>query len=168
MIHPIDQVEWRPGADLRANDWNPNVVMRRELVLLEASLLRGWVSPILVKGELIIDGYHRWHLSQTSKALMKRDAGRVPVVEPNVSMAEAIAMTVVMNRARGTHQAELMRTLAQRLIEDEGKSQAWIAKAIGAVPGEVDLLLGDAVFKRAKVAPGGGFSEAWTPEHGEE
>ena len=40
----MDHVVWKNAADLKANDYNPNVVYSPELRLLERSMLsQGWV-----------------------------------------------------------------------------------------------------------------------------
>ena len=50
---------------LKANDYNPNMVLEENLKLLERSILNnGWTAPIVVTKDLvIIDGYHRWLVS---------------------------------------------------------------------------------------------------------
>ena len=47
---------------LQANGYNPNVVLKTELELLEFSVLKtGWIQPILVSRDyVIIDGFHRF------------------------------------------------------------------------------------------------------------
>ena len=58
---PITNVEWIEVDQLNANDYNPNVVLNKELKLLELSLMtNGWIQPILInKDKTIIDGFHR-------------------------------------------------------------------------------------------------------------
>ena len=61
---PISRVEWIDVRELNANDYNPNVVLNKELSLLEFSILKnGWIQPILINSDnTIIDGYHRYFL----------------------------------------------------------------------------------------------------------
>ncbi len=41
---PVDHIVWKPAASLKANSWNPNMVLEPELQLLERSILRtGWI-----------------------------------------------------------------------------------------------------------------------------
>ena len=78
---PIDNIEWREASTLQANYWNPNRVHKPELKLLEHSLLStGWIQPILInKNGMVIDGFHRWRLSQDSEAVKARYGGKLPV-----------------------------------------------------------------------------------------
>lgn len=68
MTDPINSIQWLDAGTLKANHYNPNVVMNTELRLLERSILQtGWIQPILVNANrIIIDGFHRWSLSKIS------------------------------------------------------------------------------------------------------
>ena len=114
---PIDNIVWREAAELKANDYNPNVVFNNELKLLERSvMLTGWVQPILIDGDdNIIDGFHRWSLSKESKRLKKKFKGKVPCAIIDVPRHKAMVMTIRMNRAKGTHVA-LASTCSSRYI----------------------------------------------------
>lgn len=162
---PIERIEWRDAAKLYANDWNPNVVFDRELTLLEHSLLtNGWIQPVLVsKSGMVIDGFHRWQLSATSPKLQARYGGKCPCVVLDITEAEAMLLTVRINRAKGSHQATRMSSLVKRLVDTHGMSREDIATGIGAVPGEVDLLYQDSIFK-ARNMEHYRFSKAWVPE----
>lgn len=164
---PIMKVSWQDAQLLRANAWNPNVVMRPELKLLEHSILTtGWVQPILVNpADIIIDGFHRWTLSLHSERLKARYKGQVPCCVLPLSEAEAMLMTVRINRAKGSHAAVRMSDLVRTLVQVHGYTPAQIEQGIGASPGEVELLLQRDVFKHKdlKDAP---FSRAWVPREG--
>lgn len=161
---PIERVEWRDAASLHANDWNPNVVFDRELQLLEHSILtNGWIQPVLIsKSGMVIDGFHRWQLSATSKALRAKYKGKCPCVVLDITDAEAMLLTVRINRAKGSHQATRMSALVKRLVDKHGMSREDIATGIGAAPGEVDLLYQDSIFK-ARNLKDYKFSKAWVP-----
>lgn len=161
---PINQIEWVPADTLHANAWNPNRVMTPELVLLERSILTtGWVQPILVNADgQVIDGFHRWRLSQDSKALRTRYKGDVPVARLHVDEPTAMAITVRMNRAKGHHGAVQMAALAHSIIGDHGWTREQLATEIGATATEVDLLLQDGVFT-AKGTADWAYSPAWYP-----
>lgn len=165
MPDPIDTIQWLPASDLRANDWNPNRVFTAELRLLERNLLAiGWVQPILAnRNLLVIDGFHRWRLSQDSDAIKARWGGMVPVAVLDMEDDEAMALTVRMNRAKGSHIAVHMHALVARLLGDHGWSRERVAKAIGATPKEVDVLAQDGVFA-IKGIKDWAYSQAWYPE----
>ncbi len=151
---PINQVVWLPTEALQPNWYNPNVVFGPELRLLELSILRtGWVQPVLAtRAGTIIDGYHRWRLARESPRLHERYGGRLPVALLDLEEAEAMLLTVRMNRAKGSHVAVKMSELVKALIDRHGLDRQQIAQEIGATLDEVDLLYQDGVFKARKIA----------------
>lgn len=161
---PIDSIRWVPADTLDANTWNPNRVHLAELRLLERSLLStGWLQPLLVNPDrLIIDGFHRWRLSQDSTACMARWHGKVPVAVLDVDKPTAMLMTIRINRAKGTHVAIEMSAIVRELIEDFGVEPALIAKEIGGTREEVELLSQEGVFA-AKGIKNWAYSKAWYP-----
>lgn len=161
---PLNHVQWVDAAVLDANGWNPNRVHKPELRLLEHSLLStGWIQPILVNPDgLIIDGFHRWRLSQDSERVNARWAGRVPVAVLNVDRAAAMLMTIRINRAKGTHVAVSMSEIVRELIADHGMDPQMIAREIGATVDEVNLLAQDGVFAAKDIAKWA-YSPAWYP-----
>lgn len=162
---PVDAIVWRDADGLIANGWNPNVVHTPELRLLETSILEnGWVQPILIsRDDLIIDGFNRWMLARTSKALRAKYAGRVPCAVLDVSEAEAKMLTVRINRAKGTHVAIRLSELVKSVIDEGGIDPDEVARQIGATRAEVDLLYQDDVFK-ARDIPNWTYSKAWVPQ----
>ncbi|SKX81176.1 ParB-like nuclease domain [Mycobacteroides abscessus subsp. bolletii] len=162
---PIDHIRWVPADTLDANTWNPNRVHLAELRLLERSLLStGWLQPLLVNPErLIIDGFHRWRLSQDSNPVRKRWRGRVPVAVLHVDRPTAMLMTIRINRAKGTHVAVEMSAIVRELIEEHGIDRATIAAEIGGTKDEVDLLAQEGVFA-AKNIKNHAYSNAWYPK----
>lgn len=165
MADPIDNIVWKAATDLHANDWNPNRVFTPELRLLELNLLTiGWVQPIIATPTgMIVDGFHRWRLSQDSDKVQARWAGQVPVAVLDLPDDEAMALTVRMNRAKGTHVSVHMHVLVARLLTEHGWEPERVGKAIGATRQEVDVLSRDGVFaiKRTK---DWAYSNAWYPE----
>ncbi len=161
---PIATIEWRTAEDLHANAWNPNVVFTMELRLLERSILMtGWVQPVLItKDGTIIDGFHRWMLSRESAQLKERYKGKVPCAVLDVSPAEAMLLTVRMNRAKGTHVAVRMSELVKKLVDEHGYDAQMIAAEIGATRDEVDLLYQDSIFE-ARNLKDYRYSRAWEP-----
>ena len=161
---PIDNVQWLPTGDLKANHYNPNVVMNQELRLLEFSILEtGWIQPILVSKDLIIiDGFHRWALSADSKKLQKKYGGEVPCAILDVEPWEAMLLTVRINRAKGSHVAVRMSDLIKAVIDEHGIDPKVVAKHIGAKAAEVELLYEDSIFKARNLA-NHKYSKAWEP-----
>ncbi len=161
---PINQVQWRLASSLHANSWNPNVVFTPELKLLERSILKcGWIQPIIVNPDgLVIDGFHRWRLSQDSEALQKRYAGRVPVVVMALSKPEAMLLTIRINRAKGSHVAVQMSVIVKELVDEHHYDRQEIAQNIGATLDEIDLLYQDGVFKMKNIKDYK-YSKAWYP-----
>ncbi len=161
---PLMNIQWIDAEDLRANHYNPNVVHRAELKLLEHSILKtGWVQPVLITPDkVIIDGFHRWMLSRDSTALRARYDGRVPCAILNITPQEAIMLTVRINRAKGTHVALRMHGLVRELIDRYGMTREQIAEGIGAQVDEVDLLYQENVFIERGLSDVP-YSRAWVP-----
>ncbi len=164
MSDPIDSILWRDAAELDSNDYNPNVVMRPELRLIELSILKaGWLHPILVNPDaLIIDGHHRVQLALKSKALLKRYKRQVPTVVLDLDRPAAMLMTVRINRAKGVAASGHMSALVRELLEKHHLDPQQVATEIGGTLDEVQLLAYDGVFK-AKAVKDHPYSRAWVP-----
>lgn len=166
---PIDAVKWVDVGTLNPNGYNPNVVYRQELNLLERSILKnGWVQPILVTPlGTIIDGFHRYSLSRDSKKLRDIYDGLVPVAVLDISEAEAKCLTVRINRAKGEHIGAHMAALVMDLIGNHKMSDEEIAAEIGATVAEVRHLAGESIFKQRNLAnvP---YSKAWVAANKED
>lgn len=138
LLKPVAHVQIVPRENLRANDYNPNVVSEDNLKLLTQSILvNGWTLPIVVKPDFtIIDGFHRWTVSGREPLLSKL-GGKVPVViVDHKDESEDVYGTITHNRARGTHQLEPMKAIVKRLL-DSGKTVKEIGKQLGMRPEEV-------------------------------
>lgn len=161
---PIDSIVWRDAVDLKANWWNPNRVFKSEFRLLEHSLLStGWIQPVLVTPEdMVIDGFHRWRLSQDSPKVIARWAGRVPTAVLDLDEAQAMAMTVRVNRAKGSHLALDMSHLVRTLLNEHQRSVPWVMQELGMSEEEVELLSGGDIFKARKINEWV-YSQAWYP-----
>lgn len=160
---PIDRIVWEDADNLRANPWNPNRVHKPELRLLAQSLLlTGWVHPLLVGPDgMIIDGFHRWRLSQDHPEVLARWGGEVPVIRLDVDRPSAMLLTVRINRAKGSHSSVHMAALVRALLE-EGVDRQRIATEMGATPLEVDLLAAEDVFKARGTATHA-YGPSWYP-----
>lgn len=134
----MTNVQVVPRARLIPNDYNPNVVLKGNLDLLENSILtNGWTLPIVVRPDMtIIDGFHRWLVSGR-EPLITRLKGMVPVVIVHHQDPSAnIYGTITHNRARGVHQLGPMKGIVKRLM-DQGKAVNEICAHLGMRPEEV-------------------------------
>lgn len=163
---PIANIEWLHTDELKANDYNPNMVFSPELKLLERSiLLTGWVQPVLVSRDMvIIDGFHRWMLSQESKEIRKRYGGLLPVAVLDVDRKTAMILTVRMNRAKGSHAAVKMSDMVHELLSEHKMAPADLAAEIGATLDEIELLNQEGVFSM-KNTKDYKYSKAWYPKN---
>ncbi|MBD8347837.1 IbrB-like domain-containing protein [Dysgonomonas sp. HGC4] len=134
---PVYNVRAVEIEKIQANAYNPNVVAPPEMKLLELSIWEdGYTMPCVCyylpdtdKYELV-DGYHRYLVMKTSKRIYKREKGILPVVVLEKDLSNRMASTIRHNRARGTHNIELMTTIVTEL-KQAGMSDAWILKNIG-------------------------------------
>lgn len=167
MSHPIENIVWVEAEELKANDYNPNHVMKQEMKLLELSIiLNGWIQPILVtQDNIIIDGFHRATLGRASEGLKKKWGSKVPCVKMNLTEAERKLLTIRINRAKGTHTSYKVAEVIQSLIEEHGMNPKDVAKGIGATKAEIDLLLMKDVFEKHEVDKHP-YSQAWYPNYG--
>ena len=68
--------------------------------------------------------------SKTSKRIYQRENGLLPVVVIDKELSNRMASTIRHNRARGTHNIELMCNIVAEL-DHAGMSDQWIMKNIG-------------------------------------
>lgn len=164
---PISNVTWVDVAELKANDYNPNVVFTHEMNLLKFSLLKqGWIQPILATTQkVIIDGFHRATIAKTDKQVHDMTRGKVPVVLMDLSEPERMLLTIRINRAKGSHVALKMSNVIHELVHDYGVPVPDICKEIGATKKEVELLLMDNVFKEKGITEETKYSHAWVPNY---
>lgn len=141
---PVYNVLAVPIEKVTANDYNPNSVAPPEMALLETSIWEdGYTQPVVVVYDkendkyVVIDGFHRYLTLKNSKRIFERERGLLPVVVLDKEMHDRMASTIRHNRARGSHNIELMSTIVAELVE-MGKGDAWICKHIGM---SVDELL---------------------------
>lgn len=161
---PVDNIVWIPARELKPNSYNPNVVFNTELNLLEESILRnGWVQPIVINpNNIIIDGFHRYSLSMISKKLQSKYAEEVPCVIVDISDAEAMMMTVRMNRAKGKHAAIKMSDIVQTLIDEHGLTPEDLISGMGMTESEIGLLYDGTLLKHVDWQSKK-YSKAWIP-----
>ncbi|GHT13435.1 chromosome partitioning protein ParB [Bacteroidia bacterium] len=134
---PVYNVKSVPLEKIRANSYNPNVVAPPEMKLLEKSILEdGYTMPIvcyyIAPEDIyeIVDGYHRYTVMKTNRQIRERENGMMPVVVIEKDISNRIASTIRHNRARGSHDIELMSNIVSELVQS-GMSDSWIMKKIG-------------------------------------
>jgi len=137
MTSPVYNVRAIPIERIRANEYNPNAVAPPEMKLLEKSILEdGYTMPIVcyyMSDEdiyEIVDGFHRYSVMKNNKTIRERENGMMPVVTIDKDLSNRIASTIRHNRARGSHDIDLMSNIVSELVKS-GMSDAWIMKHIG-------------------------------------
>jgi len=143
ILKPIMDVQLVDRDLLKANDYNPNKVLKSNLELLLQSILNnGWTQPIVVRPDMtIIDGFHRWMLSG-QEPLKTKIGGKVPVViVDHAEEKDDIYGTITHNRARGTHLLEPMEAIVRKLL-DKDVPIIEIAKQLGMKKEEIWRLSG--------------------------
>ncbi len=134
---PVYNVVAVPIDKVKANAYNPNFVAPPEMKLLEISIWEdGYTMPCVCYYDAekdiyeLVDGYHRYTVLKTSRRIYEREHGLLPVVVIDKDMSNRMASTIRHNRARGTHNVELMSEIVTELSK-AGMSDAWILRNIG-------------------------------------
>ena len=168
---PVYGVIAVPIEKIRANTYNPNAVAPPEMRLLYESIKAdGYTMPIVcyyVKEEdiyVIVDGFHRYRIMKEHEDIYKREGGMLPVSVIDKSLDQRMASTIRHNRARGSHDVDLMSNIVKELHE-LGRSDAWISKHLGMDKDEILRLKQitglAALFKDVE------FGRAWRPVENE-
>lgn len=164
---PVYNVIAVPIEKISPNTYNPNAVAPPELKLLYDSIREdGYTMPIVCyydesKDEyIIVDGFHRYRTMLDHPDIYEREGGMLPVSVINKSIDERMVSTIRHNRARGSHNVDLMSNIIKELHE-LGRSDAWISKHLGMDKDEILRLKQitglAALFKDAM------FSASWRP-----
>lgn len=134
---PVYNVRAIPVDKVVANDYNPNVVAPPEMKLLELSIWEdGFTMPCVCYYDkendkyILVDGFHRYTVLKTSQRIYERERGLLPVVVIEKDLSNRMGSTIRHNRARGTHNIELMSHIVAEL-DKAGMSDQWIMKHIG-------------------------------------
>lgn len=157
-----------PVDKIRANEYNPNNVAPPEMKLLYLSIKEdGYTMPIVCYYNHdddvyeIVDGFHRYMIICNHKDIYERENGMIPVSIIDKPIDKRMGSTIRHNRARGSHDVDLMSNIVTELHEI-GRSDAWIAKNLGMDLDEIlrlKQLTGLAELFKDKE-----FSYAWEPE----
>lgn len=136
-ISPVYNIKPVAIEKIQANAYNPNTVAPPEMQLLELSIWEdGYTMPCvcyyLSDKDIyeLVDGFHRYMVMKTSKRIYERENGCLPVAVIDKDLSNRMASTIRHNRARGTHNIELMTNIVVEL-KQAGMSDAWILKNIG-------------------------------------
>ena len=170
---PVYQVIPVPIEKIQPNTYNPNTVAPPEMKLLYESIkIDGYTMPIVCYYNkesdtyIIVDGFHRYRIMKENADIYEREKGMLPVTVINKSIDQRMASTIRHNRARGSHDVDLMSNIVKELHE-LGRSDACISRHLGMDRDEIlrlKQITGLAsLFKDIK------FGDAWRPveEEGE-
>lgn len=165
---PVYNVLRVPIEKIKANDYNPNAVAPPEMQLLETSIWEdGYTQPVVTYYDapndtyIVVDGFHRYLILKNSKRIHDRENGHLPVVVIEKELGDRMASTIRHNRARGTHNVELMSTIVSELVE-MGKGDRWICQHIGMSADE--LLRLKQITGVAALFANRDFSASWEAE----
>ncbi len=164
---PVYNVIAVPIEKIVPNDYNPNTVAPPELKLLYDSIREdGYTMPIVCYHDkeqdkyIIVDGFHRYRIMLDYPDIYEREGGMLPVSVIRKDIDHRMASTIRHNRARGSHDVDLMSNIIKELHE-LGRSDKWIAKHLGMDRDEILRLKQitglAALFRDIE------FSNAWEP-----
>ena len=164
---PVYNIIAVPIHKIKPNNYNPNVVAPPEMKLLYQSIkMDGYTMPIVCyyikeKDEyIIVDGFHRYRVMLEYEDIFEREKAMLPVSVIDKPIDHRMASTIRHNRARGSHNVDLMSNIIKELHEI-GRSDAWISKHLGMDRDEILRLKQitglAALFKDVK------FGKAWRP-----
>jgi ParB-like chromosome segregation protein Spo0J len=110
----------------------------------------------------VVDGFHRYLTIKNSERIYNREKGLLPIVLIDKQIGDRMASTIRHNRARGTHNVELMSTIVSELVE-MGKGDRWICKHIGMSVDE--LLRLKQITGVAALFANRDFTDSWEAEN---
>ncbi len=167
FVSPVYHVIPVPIEKISPNTYNPNAVAPPEMKLLYDSIKEdGYTMPIVcyyLEEEdryLIVDGFHRYRVMLDHPDIMMRENGMLPVSVIDKSIENRMASTIRHNRARGSHDVDLMSNIIRELHE-LGRSDAWISKHLGMDKDEILRL--KQITGLAELFEDVSFGEAWQP-----
>lgn len=157
-----------PLEKIKPNSYNPNSVAPPEMKLLYESIREdGYTMPIVCyysqerDAYIIVDGFHRYRIMLEYPDIYEREKGMLPVSVIDKPIDHRMASTIRHNRARGSHNVDLMSNIIKELHEI-GRSDAWISRHLGMDRDEILRLKQitglTALFKDVR------FGQAWKPE----
>lgn len=164
---PVYNIVSIPIEKIIPNDYNPNSVAPPELRLLYDSIREdGYTMPIVCYYDretdtyIIVDGFHRYRIMLDYPDIYEREGGRLPVTVIDKPLDCRMASTIRHNRARGSHNVDLMSNIVAELHE-LGRSDAWISKHLGMDKDEILRL--KQITGLAALFRDVDFGQAWQP-----
>ena len=164
---PVYGIRAVPIEKICPNEYNPNSVAPTEMRLLYDSIKQdGYTMPIVCVYDAeqdkyhIVDGFHRYRIMLDYPDIYEREGGMMPVSVIDKPLDERMASTIRHNRARGSHDVDLMGNIVAELHKI-GRSDAWIAKHLGMDQDEILRL--KQITGLAELFKNQDFSRAWVP-----
>jgi len=165
---PVYDVRPVPIDKIQANDYNPNAVAPPEMELLRVSIeADGYTQPVVTFYDqesdryIVVDGFHRFLILKQNAEIRERENGCLPCVVIDKNLSDRMASTIRHNRARGSHNIELMSAIVAELVE-MGKGDRWICSHIGMSADE--LLRMKQITGIAALFENSDFSDSWEAE----
>lgn len=169
---PVYNIISVPVEKIKPNTYNPNAVAPPEMKLLYDSIKSdGYTMPIVCYHDktedtyIIVDGFHRYQIMLNYPDIYERENGMLPVSVIDKSIDNRMASTIRHNRARGSHDVDLMSNIVKELHE-LGRSDAWISKHLGMDKDEILRL--KQITGLAALFKDVNFGKAWRPVSEEE
>lgn len=132
-----------PIEKIEPNTYNPNAVAPPELALLYDSIKEdGYTMPVVCYYDqkrdtyILVDGFHRYRIMLDYPDIYERENVRLPVSVIDKPIDCRMASTIRHNRARGSHDVDLMSNIVKELHE-LGRSDEWISKHLGMDKDEI-------------------------------
>lgn len=164
---PVYNIISVPIEKIQPNTYNPNAVAPPEMKLLYESIKEdGYTMPIVCYFDsdkdqyIIVDGFHRYRIMLEYKDIYEREKGMLPVSVINKTIDQRMASTIRHNRARGSHDVDLMSNIVKELHE-LGRSDSWISKHLGMDKDEILRL--KQITGLAELFKDVDFGKAWKP-----
>ena len=132
-----------PIEKIEPNTYNPNAVAPPELALLYDSIKEdGYTMPVVCYYDqkrdtyILVDGFHRYRIMLDYPDIYERENGRLPVSVIDKPIDCRMASTIRHNRARGSHDVDLMSNIVKELHE-LGRTDEWISLHLGMDKDEI-------------------------------
>lgn len=169
---PVYGIRAVPIEKICPNEYNPNSVAPPEMRLLYDSIKNdGYTMPIVCVYDAekdlyhIVDGFHRYRIMLDYQDIYEREGGMMPVSVIDKPIDERMASTIRHNRARGSHDVDLMGNIVAELHKI-GRSDAWISKHLGMDQDEILRL--KQITGLADLFKNNEFSLSWEAGEGEQ
>lgn len=169
---PVYNVIPVPIEKIKPNTYNPNSVAPPEMKLLYESIKEdGYTMPIVCYHNndndeyIIVDGFHRYRVMLENSDIYECEGGMLPVSVIDKPLEYRMASTIRHNRARGSHNVDLMSNIIKEL-HLLGRSDAWISKHLGMDKDE--LLRLKQITGLAELFKDAEFGRSWIPREEDE